>query len=78
MSKRMTMGSGALLCLAVLLLPGRAIGQDKAQAAEHMYAQAIALSAQASVMSAQAMNAATQYEDLTLSCHGWVRSRLAL
>jgi HEAT repeat protein len=28
MSRKMTMGSGALLCLAVLLLPGRAKGQD--------------------------------------------------
>ena len=62
MSKKMMKGSGALLCLAVLLLPGRAIGQDEAQVAEEMYAQAMALSAQASVMSAQAMSAATQYE----------------
>ena len=30
MSKKMTMGSGALLCLAVLLLPGRVNGQDDA------------------------------------------------
>ena len=30
MSKKMTMGSGALLCLAVLLLPGRLNGQDEA------------------------------------------------
>lgn len=56
MSKMMK-GSGALLCLAVLLLPGRASGQDEAQEAQEMYAQtmyaqAIALSAQASLMSA--------------------------
>ena len=30
MSKKMTMGSGALLCLAVLLLPGRVNGQAEA------------------------------------------------
>ena len=66
MSKMMMKGSGALLCLAVLLLPGRANGQDEAQEAQEMYAQAmyaqaIALSAQASVMSAQAISAA-QYD----------------
>jgi HEAT repeat protein len=62
MSKKMMKGSGALLCLAVVLLPGRAMGQDEAQAAEHMYAQAIQVAAQASVMSAQAMSVATEYE----------------
>ena len=31
MSKKMTMGSGALLCLTVLLLPGRVSGQDEVQ-----------------------------------------------
>lgn len=37
MSKRMMKGSGALLCLAVLLLPGRALGQDEARAAQLAY-----------------------------------------
>jgi HEAT repeat protein len=62
MSKRMMKGSGALLCLSVLLLPGRAIGQDEARMAEEMHAQAIALTAQASVASAQAMNVAAAYD----------------
>ncbi len=58
MSKRMMKGSGALLCLAVLLSPGRAIGQDEAQEtrqlyAQQMYAQAIALSSQATAAAAQ-------------------------
>ncbi len=37
MSKRMMKGSGALLCLAVLFLPGRAIGQDEVQVAQLTY-----------------------------------------
>ncbi|MBT8478539.1 MAG: hypothetical protein KJO06_06460, partial [Gemmatimonadetes bacterium] len=58
MSKRMMKGSGALLCLTVLLLPGRAIGQDEDQEtrqlyAEQMYAQAVALSAQEAAAAAQ-------------------------
>ena len=61
MSKRMMKGSGALLCLAVLLLPGRAIGQDDARM-EQMYSQAIALTAQASVASAQTMSVVAAYD----------------
>ncbi len=37
MSKKMMKGSGALLCLAVLFLPGRAIGQDETQVAQLTY-----------------------------------------
>ncbi|MEK6253966.1 MAG: hypothetical protein N2B05_04645, partial [Gemmatimonadales bacterium] len=71
MSKRMMMGSGALLCLAVLLLPGRVNGQDEAQEtqaryAQEMYAQAIQLSAQAGVMSAQAV-AAARYDEAEMA-----------
>jgi HEAT repeat protein len=58
----MMKGPGALLCLAVLLLPGGASGQDEARVPEEMYAQAIYLSAQANVISAQAVNAAAHYE----------------
>jgi HEAT repeat protein len=71
MSKKMMKGSGALLCLAVLLLPGRAIGQDEDKEAQQMYAQqmytqAIAMSAQASVLSAQAV-AAAQYDEAVMA-----------
>jgi HEAT repeat protein len=59
MSKMMMKGSGALLCLAVLLLPGRASGQDEAREAQEMYAQA--MYAQAIALSAQAISAA-QYD----------------
>ena len=60
---KMMKGSGALLCAAVLLLPGRVNGQDgaeeaQARYAEDMYAQAIQMAAQASVISAQAVAAA--------------------
>jgi len=40
MSKKMMKGSGALLCLAVLFLPGRAIGQDETQVAQLTYQMA--------------------------------------
>jgi HEAT repeat protein len=67
MSKMMRKGSGGLLCLAVLLLPGRASGQDETHGArelqaQEMYAQAMALSAQANVMSVQAVNSVAQYD----------------
>jgi HEAT repeat protein len=59
----MMKGTGALLCLSVLLLPGRANGQDdEMRMAEDMYAQAVALSAQATLASAQAMAATAQYD----------------
>lgn len=71
MSKKMTMGWGALLCLAVLLLPGRVNGQDEAQEtqaryAQEQYAQAIQLAAQASVISAQAV-AAAHYDEVAMA-----------
>ena len=53
MSKKMTMGSEVLLCLAVLLLPGRAIGQEDQDAAAELYTRAIELSADAAVAGAQ-------------------------
>ena len=49
MSKKMMRGSGALLCLAVLFSPGRAMGQDAARVAAHSY-QVAALSAQSAAM----------------------------
>ncbi|MDP2481976.1 MAG: hypothetical protein Q8W45_01735, partial [Candidatus Palauibacterales bacterium] len=58
MSKMMKRGSGALLCLAALLSPGRANGQDEqARAALELERQAQVL---ASAMSAQ--RAAAQYQ----------------
>ena len=67
MLKKMTMGSGSLLCLAVLLLPGRAIGQEHEEHAAQLYAQAIALSAQATVASTQAI-AADDQAPVSLNC----------
>jgi HEAT repeat protein len=58
----MMKGSGALLCVAVLLLPGRASGQDEARVAEDMYSQAVALYAQAAVASAQTVSVAAHYD----------------
>ena len=49
MSKKMMKGSGALLCLAVLFLPGRAIGQDETQVAQLTY-QVAQLTYQAAAM----------------------------
>jgi len=49
MSKKMMKGSGALLCLAVLFLPGRAIGQDETQVAQETY-QVAQLTYQAATM----------------------------
>lgn len=64
MSKKMTMGSGALLCLAVLLLPGRVNGQDEAQETQARYAQE--MYAQASQLSAQAV-AAAHYDEVAVA-----------
>lgn len=65
MSKMKRMGTGSLLCLAVLLWPDRAIGQeqeDRQARAEDHYARALAMATQAGAASALEMAAAVQYE----------------
>lgn len=58
MSKKMTMGTGSLLCLAVLLLPSRVAGRGHGGQEEYapgLHAQVVTLSAAASAVRGQAI-----------------------